>query len=106
MLQGTPAPFTCEDAGRIKAPTLLATGGRTLRIFALTIDQLERCLPNRERVTLPGTSHGLPLEAPAAFNEAVLPVPRAALELSGTIACLNLFPSLQGFSRLPDLRGR
>ena len=72
VLQGTPAPFTCEDAGRIKAPTLLATGGRTLRIFALTIDQLERCLPNRERVTLPGTSHGLPLEAPAAFNEAIL----------------------------------
>jgi non-heme chloroperoxidase len=72
LLQGIPAPFNCEDAGSIKAPTLLVTGERTLRLFTLTIDELERCLPNRERVTLPGTSHGLPLEAPAAFNEAVL----------------------------------
>ena len=73
VLQGAPAPFTCEDAGRIKAPTLPRDGaGGPLRIFALTIDQLERCLPNRERVTPARNGHGLPLEAPAAFNEAVL----------------------------------
>jgi pimeloyl-ACP methyl ester carboxylesterase len=72
LFKGDPAPFTCEHAARIKAPTLLVTGERTLRLFTVTLDELEKCLPKSERVTLRGTTHGLPLENPAAFNEAVL----------------------------------
>ena len=48
------------------------TGERTLRLFTVTLDELEKCPPKSERVTLRGTTHGLPLENPAAFNEAVL----------------------------------
>ena len=46
LLRGAPAPFTCADAGRIKAcrPSW-STGERTLRLFALTTDELEKCLP-------------------------------------------------------------
>jgi pimeloyl-ACP methyl ester carboxylesterase len=72
LFRGAPAPFTCEDAGRVKAPTLLVTGERTLRLFTVTLDELQACLPKAERVTLRGTTHALPLENPAAFNEAVL----------------------------------
>lgn len=67
-----PAPFTCEHARTVKAPTLLVTGERSLRLFAVTLDQLEKCPPRAERVTLRRTAHGLPLENPTAFNEAVL----------------------------------
>jgi pimeloyl-ACP methyl ester carboxylesterase len=72
LFKGAPAPFTCEHAGEIKAPTLLLTGERTLRLFTVTLDELEKCLPKPERVALRGTTHGLPLENPVAFNEAVL----------------------------------
>ena len=45
LLRGAPAPFTCADAGRISMPTLLVTGERTLRLFALTTDELESACP-------------------------------------------------------------
>jgi pimeloyl-ACP methyl ester carboxylesterase len=48
------------------------TGKRTLRLFTVTLDELHKCLPKAERVTLRGTTHALPLENPAAFNEVVL----------------------------------
>ena len=72
LFKGAPAPFTCEHAAKIKAPTLLLTGERSLRLFIVTLDELAKCLPKSERVVLRGTAHGLPLENPAAFNEAVL----------------------------------
>ena len=72
LLKGVPAPFTCEHAGKIKVPTLLVTGERTLRLFTAMLDELEKNLPKSERVTLRGTPHGLLLENPAAFSEAVL----------------------------------
>ena len=72
LLRSTPAPFTCEHAMSITAPSLLVTGARTLRLFTITIDELEKCLRQRERLTLSGTAHGLPFENPAVFNQAVL----------------------------------
>jgi hypothetical protein len=36
------------------------------------LDELEKCLSKAERVTLRGTTRALPLESPAALNEAVL----------------------------------
>jgi pimeloyl-ACP methyl ester carboxylesterase len=72
LLRSTPAPFTCEHAMSIRAPSLLVTGARTVRLFTITLDELEKCLRHRERMTLSGTAHGLPFENPAVFNEAVL----------------------------------
>jgi non-heme chloroperoxidase len=36
------------------------------------MDQLERCLPNRERIVIAGSSHTVPSESPDAYDQAVL----------------------------------
>jgi pimeloyl-ACP methyl ester carboxylesterase len=67
-----PPPFTCEMARRISAPTLLMNGARSPAIFRRIVDELERCVPNRERVVVPDASHTVPGENPVGFDEAVL----------------------------------
>lgn len=54
----TPPPaFTCEDAKRITAPTLLVGGSDAIKPFPAILDELERCLPSAERVTIAGVGH-------------------------------------------------
>lgn len=65
-------PFTCADAKRITAPTLLLTGEKSLRMFQLIVAELERCLPNNECVTVADSSHDVPADKPEAYNEIVL----------------------------------
>ncbi len=67
-----PPAFTCEMAKRITAPTLLMNGARSPAIFHRIVDELERCVPNRERVVVPDASHTVPSENPKGFDEAVL----------------------------------
>ena len=64
--------FTCEMARRISAPTLVTNGERSPEFFHRIVDELERCLPNRTRVFIPGASHTVPSENPHAYDEAVL----------------------------------
>lgn len=64
--------FTCDDVRRITAPTLLVEGERTLRLFQLMTQELQKCLPNSERAVLPQATHALQMENPAGFNEIVL----------------------------------
>lgn len=64
--------FTCDMAKRISAPTLVTNGERSPEFFHRIVDELERCLPQRTRVTIPGSSHTVPGEAPHAYDEAVL----------------------------------
>jgi pimeloyl-ACP methyl ester carboxylesterase len=59
-------------AKRISAPTLVTNGERSPEFFHRIVDELERCLPQRTRVTIPGSSHTVPGEAPHAYDEAVL----------------------------------
>jgi pimeloyl-ACP methyl ester carboxylesterase len=66
------AVFTCEMAKAITAPTLLSNGERSPKFFYLIMDQLESCLPNRERIVVAGSSHTVPAENPDAYNQAVL----------------------------------
>lgn len=66
------AVFTCDMARRISAPTLVTNGERSPDFFHRIVDELERCLPQRTRVTIPGSSHTVPGEAPHAYDEAVL----------------------------------
>lgn len=69
----TQAPaFTCEMAKRIAAPTLLMNGAGSPTIFHRIIDELERCVPNRERMAIPDASHTVPSENPKGFSDAVL----------------------------------
>jgi non-heme chloroperoxidase len=64
--------FTCEMAKAISAPTLLSNGERSPKFFYLIMDQLESCLPNRERIVVAGSSHTVPSEKPDAYDQAVL----------------------------------
>lgn len=64
--------FNCDMAKRIAMPVLLTGGERSPPFFGRILDELERCLPNRERVTIPASSHTVPDENAAAFNAAVL----------------------------------
>jgi len=64
--------FTCEMAKSISAPTLLSNGERSPKFFYRIVDQLETCLPNRERIIIVGSSHTVPAEAPDAYDQAVL----------------------------------
>ena len=65
-------PVACDELKKIKAPVLLLKGDKSPVIFSLTIDELNRCLSNREIATLTNTSHGLEFENPAEFNKIVL----------------------------------
>ena len=67
-----PSPFTCEMAKVISAPTLLMNGARSPPMFHRIIDELERCLPNSQRIVIRNASHTVPSENPKGFNEAVL----------------------------------
>jgi pimeloyl-ACP methyl ester carboxylesterase len=65
-------PLTCEDAGRIKSPTLLLTGERSLKMLKMVVEELDRCLTNNELVTVPSSSHETASENPEAYNKIVL----------------------------------
>lgn len=64
-------PFTRDDAAQIDTTTLLVSGGSSLRMFQLVVDELERALPRSEQVRFPDTSHDVPAERASAFNELV-----------------------------------
>ena len=64
--------FTCDMAKAVAAPTLLSTTERSPRFFHRIADQLERCLPNNERIGIAASSHTAPWENPGAYDQAVL----------------------------------
>ncbi len=64
--------FTCEDARSINVPTLLLTGEESPRFLHQMTGELERCMPNTERATIPRASHGMHNMNPQAYNETVL----------------------------------
>lgn len=64
-------PFTCIEARRISAPTLLVRGDQSPRWLQAIVDTLGHCLPNAEVVVLHGASHFLHWERPDEFNDAL-----------------------------------
>ena len=65
-------PISCDDLKKIKTPVLLVEGDKSPLLLTSIIDELERCLGNKEKATLLNTSHGLPYENPVEFNKVVL----------------------------------
>ena len=65
-------PYTRADMEAIRAPTLLVGGADTPLLFPPILDAMERGIAGAERVDLPGTTHLMSDEDPAAFNAAVL----------------------------------
>jgi pimeloyl-ACP methyl ester carboxylesterase len=64
--------LTCEELSRIDAPTLLLLGAESPPKYRLINNELARCLPHAEQVTIAGASHILHSHNPHAHNEAVL----------------------------------
>ena len=64
--------FTCADAQRIKAPVMWMQSELGARVMHLVGDELAKCLPQIERVTIPNARHAMMRDNPAAFNQAVL----------------------------------
>jgi non-heme chloroperoxidase len=60
--------FTCEDAAKITAPTLLMRGGLSPRKYYLINDELARCMPNAEQALIPDAAHVLHNHNPEEHN--------------------------------------
>lgn len=61
-----------EAVQRLRVPTLIVEGAKTIRIHRLVDDELLRWLPGSERVIIGHAGHGSARENPDAFNSAVL----------------------------------
>ena len=74
LLIAAPAPpaVSCATLGGVKAPTLVASGERTRRYYALLSKAVVRCIPGSRLVTIPKATHPMSIQNPAAFNEALL----------------------------------
>ncbi|HYT03912.1 MAG TPA: alpha/beta hydrolase [Gemmatimonadales bacterium] len=64
--------LACKAVGGIRSPVLLVTGERSPRMFHIITDELTRCLPAEEIVTVPGAGHASHADNPAFYNAAVL----------------------------------
>jgi pimeloyl-ACP methyl ester carboxylesterase len=71
-IQNAFPPVTCDDLKKIQTPILLLGGDRSPLILKLLINELNRCLTNKEKAILLNTNHGLETENPAEFNKIVL----------------------------------
>lgn len=73
LLSNKPFPeVKCEDLKKIQTPVLLMKGEKTTSFFSVIIDEVDKCLVNKEKIILPGATHGLQMENPGDFNEMVL----------------------------------
>jgi pimeloyl-ACP methyl ester carboxylesterase len=61
-----------ERLKKIATPTLMLSGERTAKIHKLIDDQLEKLLPNVERVTINGANHSMWLANPTECKEKTL----------------------------------
>jgi pimeloyl-ACP methyl ester carboxylesterase len=68
-----PFPELAREAVRaIETPALLLSGARTIPLHALVDGELERLLPNCERVVIPDASHDLWADQPELCRDATL----------------------------------
>jgi pimeloyl-ACP methyl ester carboxylesterase len=67
-----PPPITCEQLGQIKVPVAIAVGELTRPFYRILADTASRCIPGSRLIVIPKGRHSAPLEAPSAFNEALL----------------------------------
>lgn len=62
---------------KMRVPSLLVGGDRSVSDFAPALDALERAMPRARRVTVPGAGHIVHADAPAVFAELVVGFVRA-----------------------------
>ena len=64
MTQNPFPSFSCDQVRKINTPVLLVVGELSPAMFRITANELDRCLPNKERVLLHNASHGLARSEP------------------------------------------
>lgn len=64
-------PYTCEDARRVAAPTLLVQGGASAGFLRAMSHAVAGCLPRVEIHTVPAASHAVHAQQAQAFNDVV-----------------------------------
>nr|WP_311527185.1 alpha/beta hydrolase [uncultured Ralstonia sp.] len=64
--------FTCADARRITAPTLLLGAEQSPVIFHLVLDKIKACMNAPEHKVVEHSAHSMHRLNPAGFNQAVL----------------------------------
>lgn len=64
-------PLNDDELRGIRIPTLFVCGQHSPRLFHRLTDRLEELLPHTQRVEIPGASHIMHEDNPAAFNAAV-----------------------------------
>lgn len=65
-------PPAIEDVSKIKKPVLVIHGDKDMQHINTTSAYLENNIQGAKRIMIPNTGHMLNMEAPAAFNKAVL----------------------------------
>jgi pimeloyl-ACP methyl ester carboxylesterase len=67
-----PPTLSCATLGRVKAPTLVVGGERSLRYHMLINEVIVQCIPGSRLVVIPQATHLMSHQNPTAFNEALL----------------------------------
>jgi pimeloyl-ACP methyl ester carboxylesterase len=65
-------PFTCEDAARVHAPTLLMRGENSPPMYTLINNELARCIPHAEQALVHDAAHVLHAQNPREHDRLVL----------------------------------
>ena len=65
-------PYSCADAGRIRAPKLLLKGEKTSAYFMKIVETMAGCMKNADRAIVAGAAHGSPRQNPKGFAEAIV----------------------------------
>ncbi|MGE5854310.1 MAG: alpha/beta fold hydrolase [Deltaproteobacteria bacterium] len=67
-----PPAITCEQLGQIKVPTTIAIGELTRPFYKIAATSVARCIPEAKLAVIAEGRHAAPVQATAAFNEALL----------------------------------
>ncbi len=67
-----PKALTCDELGKVRAPTLIVTGATTLPAFAEMAKAVAGCLPHAATAVMEGVGHGGPIEDADAFGKLAL----------------------------------
>jgi len=67
-----PPAITCEQLGRIKAPTTVAVGELTRPFYKIAASSVARCIPGAKLIVMPKARHAAAVQATSAFNDALL----------------------------------
>lgn len=65
-------PPICEEIGGLSMPILFVRGAETSAFGQSGLDHYQRCLPPHETAVIEGVTHNAHLDAPDAFNAAVM----------------------------------